>query len=171
MAPPPATPRWPPRRSAPSSAPSWSISTTSRMCPRPHAGVRHPDPGHLHLGLRRAAGGLGNLAGKTSPTCIWRDASSPCLAWAISWAMGSGIRMPSACCTISWSPGGQAGGLLAQRGYEFDASKALIDDGRHFVGLALDDANQYDQTESRIEQWVGRPDPERLDPQNCSGST
>ena len=28
------------------------------------------------------------------------------------------------------------------------------DDGRDFVGLALDDANQYDQTESRIEQWV-----------------
>ncbi|MGY3892551.1 hypothetical protein [Aeromonas enterica] len=30
-----------------------------------------------------------------------------------------------------------------------------IDDGHHLVvGLALDDANQYDQTESRIEQWV-----------------
>ena len=29
------------------------------------------------------------------------------------------------------------------------------DDGHHLVvGLALDDANQYDQTESRIEQWV-----------------
>ncbi len=28
------------------------------------------------------------------------------------------------------------------------------DDGRHFFGLALDDANQYDQTGSRIEQWV-----------------
>ena len=28
-------------------------------------------------------------------------------------------------------------------------------DGHHLVvGLALDDANQYDQTESRIEQWV-----------------
>ncbi|WP_429026113.1 hypothetical protein [Aeromonas media] len=31
------------------------------------------------------------------------------------------------------------------------------DDGHHLVvGLALDDASQYDQTESRIEQWVGR---------------
>ena len=29
------------------------------------------------------------------------------------------------------------------------------DDGHHLVvGLALDDANQYDQTASRIEQWV-----------------
>ena len=45
-------------------------------------------------------------------------------------------------------------GYWPNEGYEFDASKALIDDGRHFVGLALDDANQYDQTESRIEQWV-----------------
>ncbi len=26
----------------------------------------------------------------------------------------NGIRMPSACCTISWSQGSQAGGLLAQ---------------------------------------------------------
>ena len=45
-------------------------------------------------------------------------------------------------------------GYWPNEGYEFDASRALIDDGRHFVGLALDDANQYDQTESRIEQWV-----------------
>ena len=30
-------------------------------------------------------------------------------------------------------------------------------DGRHLVvGLALDDANQYDQTEPRIEQWVNQ---------------
>lgn len=45
-------------------------------------------------------------------------------------------------------------GYWPNEGYEFDASKALIDDGRHFVGLALDDANQYDQTDPRIEQWV-----------------
>ncbi len=51
-------------------------------------------------------------------------------------------------------------GYWPNEGYEFDASKALIDDGRHFVGLALDDANQYDQTDPRIEQWVEQ-NPER----------
>jgi flavodoxin II len=45
-------------------------------------------------------------------------------------------------------------GYWPNDGYEFEASKALIDDGRYFVGLALDDANQYDQTDERLEQWV-----------------
>ncbi|KUE78816.1 flavodoxin FldB [Aeromonas schubertii] len=45
-------------------------------------------------------------------------------------------------------------GYWPNEGYEFDASKALIDDGRHFVGLALDEANQYDRTDQRIGQWV-----------------
>lgn len=45
-------------------------------------------------------------------------------------------------------------GYWPNEGYEFDASKALIDDGRHFVGLALDEANQYDQTDTRIARWV-----------------
>ena len=38
-------------------------------------------------------------------------------------------------------------------GYEFTASKALTDDGLHFVGLSLDDENQYDKTDMRISQW------------------
>ena len=54
-------------------------------------------------------------AGKDIADLHLRDASSPCLAWAISWAMGSGIRMPLGRCTISWSPRGLVG-LLAQRG-------------------------------------------------------
>ncbi|KXI29551.1 flavodoxin FldB [Paraglaciecola hydrolytica] len=38
-------------------------------------------------------------------------------------------------------------------GYDFAQSKALIADGEYFVGLCLDDENQYEQSEPRIEQW------------------
>lgn len=38
-------------------------------------------------------------------------------------------------------------------GYEFDASKALTDDEKYFVGLSLDEDNQYDLSEERITQW------------------
>ncbi|GAD90160.1 MULTISPECIES: flavodoxin FldB [Vibrio] len=38
-------------------------------------------------------------------------------------------------------------------GYEFAASKALTADGTQFVGLALDDAAQYELTDERIAAW------------------
>ncbi|WP_317932052.1 flavodoxin FldB [Halioxenophilus sp. WMMB6] len=38
-------------------------------------------------------------------------------------------------------------------GYEFEQSKALTEDGHHFVGLALDEENEFDLTEQRIQQW------------------
>lgn len=38
-------------------------------------------------------------------------------------------------------------------GYDFDESKALIDDD-HFVGLAIDDDCQPKLTNKRVEQWV-----------------
>lgn len=39
-------------------------------------------------------------------------------------------------------------------GYEFTASKALNEQGTHFVGLALDEDNQYDLSDQRIDTWV-----------------
>lgn len=45
-------------------------------------------------------------------------------------------------------------GYWPNQGYEFEASKALTEDGNHFLGLAIDDENQYQQTEQRIEQWL-----------------
>ncbi|WP_375057005.1 flavodoxin FldB [Zobellella sp. DQSA1] len=45
-------------------------------------------------------------------------------------------------------------GYWPNQGYEFEASKALTDDGRYFVGLSLDEANQYDDTDARIQAWV-----------------
>ncbi|MEM7092314.1 MAG: flavodoxin [Actinomycetota bacterium] len=39
-------------------------------------------------------------------------------------------------------------------GYDFEASRAASDDKTYFVGLALDEDNQADLTEDRIEQWL-----------------
>lgn len=44
-------------------------------------------------------------------------------------------------------------GYWPNEGYEFNQSKALIADDEYFVGLCLDDENQYDQSDARIEQW------------------
>jgi flavodoxin II len=39
-------------------------------------------------------------------------------------------------------------------GYVFEASKALTDDGRFFVGLALDDDVQQGETQERVDRWL-----------------
>ena len=44
-------------------------------------------------------------------------------------------------------------GHWPNQGYEFEQSRALTDDGSHFVGLALDDENQFDLTDQRLAQW------------------
>jgi len=49
--------------------------------------------------------------------------------------------------------GGQFIGFWPNQGYEFNASKALTEDNSHFVGLALDEDNQYNDSEQRIIQW------------------
>ena len=47
-------------------------------------------------------------------------------------------------------------GYWPNNGYEFAESKALTDDKSHFVGLSLDDENQYDLTDERISQWCAQ---------------
>lgn len=44
-------------------------------------------------------------------------------------------------------------GYWPVEGYEFEASLALTDDKSQFVGLALDEDTQRDQTEERLEAW------------------
>lgn len=44
-------------------------------------------------------------------------------------------------------------GTWPNRGYEFTASKALIENDTKFVGLSLDDENQYEESENRIQTW------------------
>lgn len=44
-------------------------------------------------------------------------------------------------------------GYWSVDGYEFAASKALTSDKSQFVGLSLDEDNQYDLSEDRINQW------------------
>ena len=48
--------------------------------------------------------------------------------------------------------GGQTIGHWSTDGYEYEASKA--DKGGKFVGLALDEDNQSELTESRIKEWT-----------------
>ncbi len=50
--------------------------------------------------------------------------------------------------------GCQVIGYWPNQGYEFAHSKALTEDKQHFVGLALDDESQFDQTDARIAAWV-----------------
>lgn len=38
-------------------------------------------------------------------------------------------------------------------GYTYEASKALTPDGTHFVGLALDEENEFSKTAERIAAW------------------
>lgn len=44
-------------------------------------------------------------------------------------------------------------GYWPTTGYEFISQKPLTTDGQHFVGLALDDVNQFEETDGRIESW------------------
>lgn len=44
-------------------------------------------------------------------------------------------------------------GYWPNKGYEFEKSKALTEDGSHFVGLSLDDETQYEFTDQRVEDW------------------
>ncbi len=44
-------------------------------------------------------------------------------------------------------------GYWPNQEYQFIASQALTEDQQYFVGLALDDENEFDKTGNRITQW------------------
>jgi flavodoxin II len=47
-------------------------------------------------------------------------------------------------------------GYWPNQGYDFITSKALTEDKSFFVGLSLDDENQYDLTDERIDTWCNQ---------------
>ncbi len=47
-------------------------------------------------------------------------------------------------------------GFWSTEGYQFEKSKAVTPDGEWFVGLALDEENQYDQTDNRLLGWTAQ---------------
>ncbi|OOF26778.1 MULTISPECIES: flavodoxin FldB [Salinivibrio] len=49
--------------------------------------------------------------------------------------------------------GAQFIGYWPTEGYRFDASKAVTDEGKQFVGLALDEDSEYDLSDERIHTW------------------
>ncbi|MEH6577543.1 MAG: flavodoxin FldB [Amphritea sp.] len=52
------------------------------------------------------------------------------------------------------SRGARMLGYWSVEGYSFDVSKALTQDQTQFVGLALDEDSQSDQSAERIEKWL-----------------
>jgi len=52
------------------------------------------------------------------------------------------------------SRGAKMVGYWPIEGYEFEASEALDDSETQFLGLALDDENQFDLSEERIDTWL-----------------
>lgn len=49
--------------------------------------------------------------------------------------------------------GGRPCGYWRDEGYEYETSQAMSPDGQSFVGLALDDENEFDLTDDRIDRW------------------
>ena len=49
--------------------------------------------------------------------------------------------------------GAKSVGAWPAEGYEFEDSKGLTDEGRHFIGLALDEENEFELSEERIDRW------------------
>lgn len=50
--------------------------------------------------------------------------------------------------------GCQVVGYWPNEGYDFETSKALVDNDRLFVGLALDETSQYELTDQRLAVWL-----------------
>lgn len=55
--------------------------------------------------------------------------------------------------TVVQQNGGKIVGEWKTTGYDYIASKAVIKDG-WFMGLAIDEDNQPQQTDERLEQWI-----------------
>ena len=49
--------------------------------------------------------------------------------------------------------GAKIEGEWSADGYDFNKSKGLMPDGKHFYGLGLDEENQSDLHDSRLEKW------------------
>lgn len=52
--------------------------------------------------------------------------------------------------------GAEVVGRWSTEGYEFDASKAVVDGGSEFVGLALDEDQQPELTNERLMTWCAQ---------------
>ena len=52
--------------------------------------------------------------------------------------------------------GARAVGYWPAEGYQFEESKGLTDDGSQFVGLALDEENEFELSDQRIERWCNQ---------------
>ncbi len=56
--------------------------------------------------------------------------------------------------------GGATVGYWPIEGYDFEESKALTEDGKEFVGLAIDEDQQPELTDERVQTWVAQVEDE-----------
>ena len=47
-------------------------------------------------------------------------------------------------------------GFWPTDGYDFEASEALMEDGKHFCGLVIDEDQQFELTDERVANWVNQ---------------
>ncbi|MEX2962008.1 flavodoxin FldB [Microbulbifer sp. TYP-18] len=52
--------------------------------------------------------------------------------------------------------GARAVGYWPAEDYKFEESKGLTEDGGHFVGLALDEENEFELSDARISRWCAQ---------------
>ncbi|WP_160153164.1 flavodoxin FldB [Microbulbifer sp. ALW1] len=52
--------------------------------------------------------------------------------------------------------GARAVGYWPVKGYQFEESKGLTPDNTQFVGLALDEENEFDRSDERLDQWCAQ---------------
>lgn len=95
----------------------------------------------------------GKPSGINSIQSISTARSLPCTAWEISWVTGNGSWTHSACCTTSWRRKGCRSSATGQPKVTSSPVKPIIADGELFVGLALDETNQYDLSDERLQTW------------------
>lgn len=55
--------------------------------------------------------------------------------------------------TLAKQRGARMVGQWPNRGYQFESSQALTADGEFFLGLSLDDENQFEQSDEFIRRW------------------
>jgi flavodoxin I len=88
-----------------------------------------------------------NSKRSTSTTSWWPSSDA-----AIRKTMPSTSSTPWAPCVTSSAKGAIIIGHWPTASYEFEASKALVDD-KHFVGLGIDEDRQPELTAERVKGW------------------
>lgn len=123
------------------------------MTPRADEPVRRTDPWHPDLGFRRNSGRLGSGLGSAGHP---EPRGKIVALYGMGDQLGYGEWFLDALGMLHdklATKGVKFVGYWPTEGYEFTSPKPVIADGQLFVGLALDETNQYDLSDERIQSW------------------